>query len=171
MVDTVKQRIDDSKKQVIEQLTKMPIIQVAVERARVARSTFYRWLVSDKKFKAEVNKAITISKDIVSDVAESQLINNIKNGNMTAIIYWLKNHKDQYREYSGLSVKEQNILINQLSKTNTQMYKLLTELVLKKKLPVKTANYLKNISKQMNDSKENDIEKAKLKLFNKILKD
>ena len=172
MSNTVKERIKNGKAQMIEQLTKVPIVQVAVERTNVARSTYYRWLKDDKDFEAEVNKALVNSRNIVTDLAESQLINNIKNGNMTAIIYWLKNHCDRYQEHYGLTVKEQQNLLNYLFSTNTniQFYQLITELVLSKKLPIKLANYLRTILKQINSDKTGDIEKAKLKLFNKILK-
>lgn len=86
----------NSKKELIEQLRKTPIIQIACEKQKVARATFYRWKKRDTKFAEAVEQAIAEGSNLINDMAESQLISAIKNGNMTGIIFWLKNHHRQY---------------------------------------------------------------------------
>ncbi|MBD3359240.1 MAG: hypothetical protein GF365_00830 [Candidatus Buchananbacteria bacterium] len=84
------------KDKIIAQLEKTPIIQIACERTGISRATFYRWRKSDKKFAKRVNKALNEGTELVSEMAESQLISAIKDRNLTAIIFWLKNHRQAY---------------------------------------------------------------------------
>lgn len=85
-----------SKKILIEQLRKTPIIQVTCEKLGVSRATFYRWRKSDPKFAEAVDLALNEGAQLINDMAESQLISAIKNGNLTGIIFWLKNHHKNY---------------------------------------------------------------------------
>jgi len=79
----------------IEQLGKTPIVQVACEKIGLPRSTFYKWKAKDEKFSDAVDKAIFDGRNLINDFAEAQLVNAIKDGNMTGIIYWLNhNHKN-----------------------------------------------------------------------------
>lgn len=79
----------------IEQLNKTPIIQVVCEKIGLPRTTFYRWKDNDQEFAEAVDKAIHEGRHLINDFAESQLVNAIKNNNLTAIIYWLNhNHKN-----------------------------------------------------------------------------
>lgn len=101
----IKLRQDAQKQQMLEQLQKVPIIQVCCERTNIGRASFYRWLEQDPKFKEEVNKALKAGIELVNDVAESALIGQIKEGNVTSIIYWLKNNSSRYREKLEVSTK------------------------------------------------------------------
>jgi hypothetical protein len=84
------------KNELIEQLRKTPIIEVACKKTGIGRATFYRWRNKDPKFAEETDLAIQEGSQLVNDMAESQLINAIKDGNLTGIIFWLKNHHRQY---------------------------------------------------------------------------
>jgi len=60
----------------------------------LSRPTFYRWKKKDEKFADDVDQAMEDGRHLINDFAESQLLNAIKNNNLTAIIYWLNhNHK------------------------------------------------------------------------------
>lgn len=85
------------KKKLLEKLAKSPIVEVACKQAGIPRSTYYRWRKSDEKFCADCDGAIEQSAGLINDMAESQLISAIKEKNMTAIIFWLKNHHRAYR--------------------------------------------------------------------------
>jgi ACT domain-containing protein len=85
-----------SKQSVLEQLKKTPIIQVTCEKLGIARATFYRWKKKDQAFSDAVDTALTEGAQLINDMAESQLITAIKNSNLTAIIFWLKNHHRNY---------------------------------------------------------------------------
>ena len=87
---------DKLKKLIIEQLKKVPLVQLGCEKAGLPRSTFYKWKIKDKKFSDEVDKAIYEGKYLMNDLAESQLLNAVKNSNMAAIVFWLKNHHKDY---------------------------------------------------------------------------
>ena len=101
----VKLRQDTQKQQILEQLRKVPIVQVCCERVKISRASFYRWTEQDPKFKAEANKAIQDGIAMVNDVAESALLSQIKEGNVTSIIYWLKNNSSRYRDKLEVTAK------------------------------------------------------------------
>lgn len=97
------------KKQIVELLEKTPIVLSVCSRVNIARSTFYRWKEEDPIFSHSVNEAMESGRSTINDLAINQLIMNIKNGNMTAIIFWLKhNHNDfDYRRYKIPKIEEE----------------------------------------------------------------
>lgn len=93
----IEARQAEQKKLLIDQLKKTPIVQVACEKIGVGRATFYRWLKDDPDFGKLANESITEGNGLISDVAESQLANLIKSGNLGAISFWLKHRHPAYR--------------------------------------------------------------------------
>lgn len=91
-------RQEKQKELLIEQLNKIPIIQIACEKLGVARSTLYRWRDEDKEFEQKTIEALDRGKMLINDMAESKLIKGIQDGNMTSVIYWLKHNHKNYRE-------------------------------------------------------------------------
>ena len=98
-----------SKKILIEQIKKTPVIQVACEKVGVSRATFYRWKKSDPKFADKAEIALNEGSQMINDMAESQLISAIKEGNLTGIIFWLKNHHKQYSPKLEVTTKNPEI--------------------------------------------------------------
>lgn len=97
-------KTDEQKKKLIEQIRKTPIIQIACEKSGIGRATYYRWKKDDAQFREAAETALYEGESLINDMAESQLISAIRNQNMTAIIFWLKNHHKKYRnkvEVSG----------------------------------------------------------------------
>ena len=90
-------RQTEQKKLLIEQLKKTPIVQVACEKTGIGRATYYRWLKDDPEFAKLANESIAEGNGLISDVAESQLANLIKSGNLGAISFWLKHRHPAYR--------------------------------------------------------------------------
>ena len=86
-----------SKKLLIEELKKKPIIEGACAKAGVGRTAFYEWKKKDPKFAKAVELALEFGKDFVSDIAEMQLLNAIKAGDFRALALWLKTYKKEYR--------------------------------------------------------------------------
>ncbi len=110
--DSIQVRIEQNKEELIKLLKKTPIVQLACEKVGVSRATFYRWKKVDAQFELQVDEAIYAGKHLINDMAESQLIRAIKDGNMTSIIFWLKNNHPDYKtrvELSG-TVKTQTKL-------------------------------------------------------------
>lgn len=97
-LETLAVKTKDQKKAFLEQLPKYPIVQVACEKSGVGRSTYYAWRNADKVFAKEADEAIASGTFFINDMAESKLIQNMQNGNNTAIIFWLKNHHAMYNE-------------------------------------------------------------------------
>lgn len=89
---------NELKEQLIEVLSKNPIIQPACDRCGISRSTLYRWKNNDKKFADKVEKAIDEGRILVTELAESKLMNAIKNENLGAIIFWLRNNDIRYSD-------------------------------------------------------------------------
>ncbi len=100
-----------SKKLLLEQLRKMPIVQIACDKSGVARATFYRWKLKDKSFASEAEKAIVEGEALITDMSETQLIGLIRDKNFQAVQLWLKSHHPKYGnklEVTGnLNVKEE----------------------------------------------------------------
>jgi len=78
---------DILKKQIIKALEQsLGVVTVACKNVGIARQTFYEWYKNDEDFK----KAVDSIEDIALDFAESQLHKQIKDGNVTATIFYLK---------------------------------------------------------------------------------
>jgi len=107
---TIDMRQEKDKQAILENLRKIPIIQIACERTGVNRSTYYRWRKTDSVFTKAADEAIKTGLALVNDLAESQLISAIRDQNMSGIIFWLKHRHRAYKnkiELSG-SIKTDN---------------------------------------------------------------
>lgn len=98
-----------NKQQVIDQLRFNPIIQIACQKSGVSRATFYRWRNEDEEFKKQTETAIQDGILLINDLAESQLLAAIKDQNLTAIIFWLKNHHTDYADKIQVSTDQKSI--------------------------------------------------------------
>lgn len=96
MEKTIKRRIAEDKNLIIEQLKKTPIVSIAAEKTAIGRSTYYRWRKSDLRFSNLADSAIAEGTMLVNDMAESQVLASIRDGNLTAAIFWLKYHHPSY---------------------------------------------------------------------------
>jgi len=93
---TIKDRQSKKKELILEHLQKMPILQIATERAGISRASFYRWREQDENFKKAADEAIIEGEALVTDMSESQLISLIRDKNFAAIQLWLKQHHPKY---------------------------------------------------------------------------
>ncbi len=109
MNEIVPTKTEENKARLVEQLKKTPIVQIACEKEGVGRASYYRWRKEDQEFADAADEAMCTGKSLISDLAESQLIKAIRDGNMTAIIYWLKNQHPDYRTRVELSGRLETI--------------------------------------------------------------
>lgn len=80
-------KIRHNKKKIIEALEKsLGIVTTACKIAGVHRSTYYEYYNTDEEFKKECDDM----SNIVLDFAESQLHKQIKDGNPSSTIFYLK---------------------------------------------------------------------------------
>lgn len=93
---TVAARQTREKTIMIEQLRKTPIVQVCCEKLGIARTTFYDWCKKDQEFAKAVDAALSDGTGLMNDLAESQLLSAVRDGNLGAITYWLKHRHPAY---------------------------------------------------------------------------
>jgi hypothetical protein len=93
-------------KQFLEELKKVPIIQVACERSGVSRQTIYRWRLNDKSFAKDMDEAMREGVAFVNDMSESQLLTMIKEKNWSAISFWLRHRNDNYKNKIEVTTHE-----------------------------------------------------------------
>ena len=91
----------------------------ACEAAKISRKTFYNWIKEDDEFSEAVDE---IQEGIVDEV-ENQLMNQIKEGNTTAAIFFLKTrakHRGYIEraeiEHKGGPVSAIQIIVNEETK-------------------------------------------------------
>jgi len=78
---------DITKKAMLEALEKsLGVVTSACKTVDISRETHYRWMREDADYKA----AVEALSDVALDFAESQLHKQIKEGNSTATIFFLK---------------------------------------------------------------------------------
>jgi hypothetical protein len=97
-IETIRKRQDENKAKFVAKLEETPIIQVAAAQTGIDRTTYYRWRNEDAEFREQCRAARNRGVDFVNDMMESILIKNAKNNNMTAVIFWLKNHSHEYND-------------------------------------------------------------------------
>ena len=93
-------------KQFLEELRKVPIVQVACEKTGISRNSVYRWRRDDKKFAEDMDTAITEGVAFVNDMSESQLLTMIKEKNWSAISFWLRHRNDNYKNKIEVTTNE-----------------------------------------------------------------
>lgn len=84
------------KEAVLKQLQKMPVVEVACQRAGLSRATYYRWRREDSKFRKASDEAIIEGELLINDMSESQVISLIREKSWAAISFWLKHHHHKY---------------------------------------------------------------------------
>jgi hypothetical protein len=105
-----------NKKALVEQLRKTPIVQVSCEKLGISRATYYRWKKRDPKFAENAEIALQEGAQLINDMAESQLISAIKEGNLTGIIFWLKNHHRNYSPKLEVTTKSADLPLDEEQK-------------------------------------------------------
>lgn len=95
-MNAIDKRQEKNKELILEQLKKRPIVQFACGKAGIGRATYYRWRKEDEEFAKRADQALREGSLLVNDMAESQLMSAIRDRNLTAIIFWLKNHHPSY---------------------------------------------------------------------------
>lgn len=101
--NAVEKRKAKIQEQLINQLKRTPIIEVACNKVQIGRNSYYRWRREDNQFARQCDEAIEDGCSLVNDLAESTLINAMKEQNLTACMYWLNHRHNTYRNKVELS--------------------------------------------------------------------
>lgn len=96
MSNAIIKRQKNDKQTIIDNLKHLPIIEVACNKAGIARATYYRWRKNDSTFTKSADDAINAGVNYINDLAESKLLSEINGGNLTAVLYWLNHRHSAY---------------------------------------------------------------------------
>lgn len=84
------------KELLLQNLKKIPIVEVACSKSGIGRATYYRWRKEDAEFSRNADESLNEGIKLINDMAESQLLSAIKDGNISAIFYWLNHRHTAY---------------------------------------------------------------------------
>jgi hypothetical protein len=85
-------------KQFLDELRKVPIVQVACEKTGLSRNSVYRWRNEDADFRKAMEEAIAEGEELVNDMSEGQLLTLIKEKNYSAISFWLRKRNPKFKD-------------------------------------------------------------------------
>lgn len=90
----------------LEELLKVPIVQVACEKAGLSRNSVYRWRKEDKSFLKNMDSALAEGVAFVNDMSETQLLTLIKEKSFPALSFWLRHRNDNYKNKLEITTKD-----------------------------------------------------------------
>ncbi len=93
-------RNEQTREKFLEVLAEKPFINCACAQIGVSRSTIYRWMKDNYRFKRKVLKAITNGRENVTEIAETALVKEVSRGNMRAIEFFLKYNSKRYSRHA-----------------------------------------------------------------------
>lgn len=123
-------------KQFLEELKKVPIVQVACEKSGISRNTLYRWKRDDPEFAKALEGALSDGVAFVNDMSESQLLQLIKDKNFSAVRFWLNKRHPAYKDKLEVTSKNE---INELSPEQAEVVRHALELA--QIIPTNPENY------------------------------
>ncbi len=86
---------DKDQQLILAQLRKIPIVEVACEKVKIATSTYYRWR-EDLEFAAAADAAMRDGRLFINDLSEAQVVTLIKEKSWPAISFWLRANHPRY---------------------------------------------------------------------------
>lgn len=104
------------KKLMLEALkAQLGVVSAACNQVGISRNTHYKWLRENEKYKEEVENLPEVTLDFV----ENALLKNIKSGNVTAQIFYLKTKGKErgYIERQEVYHKGKDLIINLVEKS------------------------------------------------------
>jgi len=89
-------RSNQERSRIIEILSETPYVRYACKKVGISHSAFYRWMKSNKDFKADVERVLKEGHENICEIAEMSLVKNIKNGDLGSIRFYLQNNDSKY---------------------------------------------------------------------------
>jgi transposase len=93
------------RKAFLDELKRVPIVQVACEKVGVSRNSVYRWKAEDAEFAKAMEDALGEGEALVNDMTESQLLSLIREKNWHAISFWLRKRNPKFRDRLEVNTK------------------------------------------------------------------
>ncbi|MFH1694705.1 MAG: hypothetical protein ABH880_03055 [Patescibacteria group bacterium] len=94
---TIDRRMKKQKELILEEIEKSPFVHVVATKAKVGRTTVYRWIKEDPEFARQFSEHRLIGDALLGEIAESQLFKAIRDGELRAITFFLKYRNPKYR--------------------------------------------------------------------------
>ncbi len=94
-------------KQFLEELRNTPIMTAVCKQVGLSRQTIFRWLKEDPEFRQEYEECLLQGTNNVNDLAVSQIINKIKQGDTGIIKYWLSHNHYGYMRKQDIPIKQE----------------------------------------------------------------
>lgn len=91
----------------LEELRSTPVVSAVCKQVDITRQTVYRWLKEDPDFRQEYEECLLQGTNNVNDLAVSQLINKIKQGDTGVIKYWLSHNHYGYMRKQDIPIKQE----------------------------------------------------------------
>lgn len=158
-----------TKSAVLKQLKITPVIEIACKKAGIGRSTYYKWRKENENFRRQSDIALKNGRHFINDLAESMLIKTIKDGHLTAIIFWLKNHHPEYSEKKiFLSSEDKKELIESLFLGEEFSQKMI-DLFNEGKIPQSLISRLMVLNRNIMKDKHEEQENKKTDLINRAM--
>lgn len=129
--------------QFLDELTKVPIIQVACEKSGLSRNSIYRWKKEDPTFARKMEEAFSQGVALVNDMSESQLLTLIKEKSYPALSFWLRHRNDNYKDRLEVTTKEES---QELTPTQAKIVKQAMKMA-----HITKSKSIRNINKQKHD--------------------
>lgn len=93
------------KRKAIQHLKEIPIPTYVCQRIGVPKSTYYKWRKIDEAFKEASDEAIISGKLSLNDIAKSQLVKLINDGDYRSISFWLKHNDPDFNPRLTLEIQ------------------------------------------------------------------
>ncbi len=152
----------------LERFRKTPIIQSVCEQIGIGRTTYYRWVTEDPEFYQQVVAAIQEGRNYLNDVMEYKLIQKAINGDLTAIIFFLKYNHPRYSErWDAIRPEDIKTIVEYLTYTPDDFAKdreFISKLF-EKRLPYHLAKQVLETMKQLRQREDKQVEKKKVDLL------
>lgn len=94
-----------TKEKLLEELEKTPFIETASKKIGVHKSTVYRWMKKNEKFKEQIDESLAIGRAGFAEFAESKLMKKVEEEHFPAIKFVLENNDKRY-------IKPRSVYIN-----------------------------------------------------------
>jgi hypothetical protein len=84
----------------LEELRNTPVVSAVCKQIGISRNTIYQWIKDDPEFKKKYEESMVQGTENVNDLAVSQTINKVKQGDTGMIKYWLSHNDDRFMKKS-----------------------------------------------------------------------
>jgi len=167
----IEERQFDEKQLFLEYFKKTPIISVVCKQIKISRATVYRWFKQDNEFYQKYLETEKEGREYMNEAMESNLINQAKNGNVAATIFYLKFNHPRYAESFGALLPQDITEIAgyiENSKDQQNDYRFLAKLF-NKRVPIKVGRYILQIMRRLTFIKKQADDDKKIGLLSKIV--